>query len=507
MRRWFNTSATIAILMLDVDGYVISWNEGAQAIHGYAAKEIIGQHFSKFYPPEALAANLPRHELEVATAVGRYEDEGWRVAQGRLAVLGQRRHHRAARRATAQLIGFCQGHARSDRAPPPRGIHCGESEAALSRAGRKACATTPSSCSTRTARVPPGTRARNRSSATRPRKSSGDISPASIRRGRQRGAARSTELRHRDHRRAASRTKAGACARTARDFWANVVITRDSRHPTGSSWASRRSPAISPSGAAIEEAPARERGALPPAGRRASSTTPSSRSMRTGFVTSWNSGAERITGYSATEIIGGISRGSIHPRTSRQHKPWRHLIGCARPGTPHRRRLAAAQGRHPVLGQQRHRAPARSGRSPEQFYIVTQDLTQRRHAETLADTAQTDARIHRHAGARAAQSAGPDPQCRGADGAAQGSQDPIVECMRQTIDRQSWPLTRIIDELLDVNRVARGQFSIEQPVHRPARRHRRAVETSRPLIETRKHNLEVGSAEQPLPVMDAMGCG
>ena len=37
-----------AILMLDVDGYVISWNEGAQAIHGYAADEIIGQHFSKF---------------------------------------------------------------------------------------------------------------------------------------------------------------------------------------------------------------------------------------------------------------------------------------------------------------------------------------------------------------------------------------------------------------------------------------------------------------------------
>jgi PAS domain S-box-containing protein len=68
-----------SILMLDVDGYVISWNEGAQAIQGYAADEIIGQHFSKFYPAEAIAANLPRHELEVAAAVGRYEEEGWRL--------------------------------------------------------------------------------------------------------------------------------------------------------------------------------------------------------------------------------------------------------------------------------------------------------------------------------------------------------------------------------------------------------------------------------------------
>jgi PAS domain S-box-containing protein len=65
--------------MLDPQGRVVTWNSGAQLIKGYAASEIVGQHFSKFYPPESLAKDLPAHELRVASAEGRFEDEGWRV--------------------------------------------------------------------------------------------------------------------------------------------------------------------------------------------------------------------------------------------------------------------------------------------------------------------------------------------------------------------------------------------------------------------------------------------
>jgi hypothetical protein len=67
------------IFMLDPDGRVASWNEGARRIKGYEAEEIIGRHFSVFYPPAAKASGFPDHELEVARAVGRFEDEGWRV--------------------------------------------------------------------------------------------------------------------------------------------------------------------------------------------------------------------------------------------------------------------------------------------------------------------------------------------------------------------------------------------------------------------------------------------
>ena len=66
-----------AIFMLDPDGRVLTWNAGAELIKGYRADEIIGQHFSRFYPPEA--GDFPAHELQVAAAEGRYEDEGWRV--------------------------------------------------------------------------------------------------------------------------------------------------------------------------------------------------------------------------------------------------------------------------------------------------------------------------------------------------------------------------------------------------------------------------------------------
>ena len=68
-----------AIFMLDPNGYVASWNTGAERIKGYSAAEIIGQHFSVFYPQEAAASGHPQHELEIAEAEGRFEEEGWRV--------------------------------------------------------------------------------------------------------------------------------------------------------------------------------------------------------------------------------------------------------------------------------------------------------------------------------------------------------------------------------------------------------------------------------------------
>ncbi|MFI6738286.1 PAS domain S-box protein [Nonomuraea sp. NPDC050451] len=68
-----------AIFMLDPRGRIVSWNAGAQRIKGYTAEEIIGTHFSVFYPPEDVAAGKPFAGLESAAADGRWEEEGWRV--------------------------------------------------------------------------------------------------------------------------------------------------------------------------------------------------------------------------------------------------------------------------------------------------------------------------------------------------------------------------------------------------------------------------------------------
>jgi PAS domain S-box-containing protein len=68
-----------AIFMLDPEGHVVSWNPGAELIKGYRSEEILGRHFSLFYPADALARGWPEHELRVARKEGRFEDEGWRV--------------------------------------------------------------------------------------------------------------------------------------------------------------------------------------------------------------------------------------------------------------------------------------------------------------------------------------------------------------------------------------------------------------------------------------------
>lgn len=68
-----------AIIMLDPAGHVVSWNEGAQRIKGYKPEEIIGKHFSCFYPAEAIDRGFPELELKAAVKDGRFEDEGWRV--------------------------------------------------------------------------------------------------------------------------------------------------------------------------------------------------------------------------------------------------------------------------------------------------------------------------------------------------------------------------------------------------------------------------------------------
>jgi len=68
-----------AISMLGPDGSILSWNQGAARINGYAEAEIVGQPFSLFYTPEDVAAGHPEEALRTARAEGKFEDEGWRV--------------------------------------------------------------------------------------------------------------------------------------------------------------------------------------------------------------------------------------------------------------------------------------------------------------------------------------------------------------------------------------------------------------------------------------------
>lgn len=68
-----------AIFMLDTQGNIVSWNQGAERIKGYQASEIIGRHFSVFYTPEDIRSGVPEEGLRAAARDGRFEREGWRL--------------------------------------------------------------------------------------------------------------------------------------------------------------------------------------------------------------------------------------------------------------------------------------------------------------------------------------------------------------------------------------------------------------------------------------------
>jgi PAS domain S-box-containing protein len=77
-RLLIESVADYAIFMLDLRGFIVTWNPGAEHLKGYPSEEILGRHFSVFYPPEEVAAGTPARVLDRAAREGRYEGEGWR---------------------------------------------------------------------------------------------------------------------------------------------------------------------------------------------------------------------------------------------------------------------------------------------------------------------------------------------------------------------------------------------------------------------------------------------
>lgn len=78
-RLFIESIREFAIFILDPEGNVLTWSPGAQAMKGYTRDEIVGQHFSKLYLPEAVQSGWPQRELVLAQKEGRFSDEGWRV--------------------------------------------------------------------------------------------------------------------------------------------------------------------------------------------------------------------------------------------------------------------------------------------------------------------------------------------------------------------------------------------------------------------------------------------
>lgn len=218
-----------------------------------------------------------------------------------------------------------------------------------------------------------------------------------------------------------------------------------------------------------------------------------------GVVTSWNAGAQRIKGYARDEIIGQHFSRFYGDADIEAGKPWEELATARREGR--------AEDEGWRLKKSGERFWARVVVTPlhdadghlRGFAKVTQDLTDRRHIQSLQDAAKE---VNEFIATLAHELRNPLAPIRTAVEVMANvpGSDPAQQAMRDTIDRQSAQLARIVDDMIDIARVTRGAMSIEQVPVDMAEAVRRAVETAAPAVEAGRHRLDIELPPEPLIV-------
>ncbi len=491
-RRLVEGVRDYAIFLLDPEGRVASWNLGAERIKGYRAEEIVGRHFSAFYPREAIDKRWPEHELETAARLGRFEDEAWRVRKdgsqfwadvvitairdddGRLVGfskitrdLTERREHDERLRESEErfrlLVEAVQDYAIFMLDPDGRVVSWNVGAERILGYGPRAVIG-------------------KHFSVFFPEELRGSGEP----RRELEDAARVGRHECEGWRMRADGTR----------FWANVVVTALRGADGGLRGFSKITRDLTERrehDERLRESEERFRlllegvedyaiYMLDPEGR----------------VTSWNVGAERITGYAAAEIIGQ-SFERFYPRQDvAAGKPAQEL------------RLALLQRRVEDQGWRLRKDGSRfwadvvvtSLTDPEGrlrgFAKVVRDLSERKRMERLEEQGKNVTEFLAMLAHELRNPLAPIRSALAVMDASRGDPDRI-EWSRQVIDRQSAHLTRLVDDLLDVSRITRGKLRMQRAPMDLRTAIARALEASRPLIESRRHRLAV-EAEAPLPV-------
>jgi PAS domain S-box-containing protein len=492
-RRMVEGIRDYAFFLLDTEGHVVSWNLGAERIKGYTPAEIIGRHFSAFYPPSAIEKRWPQHELETARRLGHFEDEGWRVRKDG-STFWANVVITAIRNTEGQLLGFSKiARDLTERRMNEESLRLSEERFRMLVEGVRDYAIFLLD--------PAGYVVTWNAGAQRIK---GYMPDEII--GKHFSQFYPAEARERNwpQRELEEALRVGRFEdegwRLRKDgttFWANVVITlltdKDGVH-RGFSKITRDLTDRRAQEERMRQSEERFRlllegvedyaiYMLDPEGR----------------ITSWNAGAQRITGYSAEEIVGQ-SFERFYPAED---------IAAGRP---------AAELRSAALNRRAEDNGWRVRRDGTHFWAevvvtalhdeegrlrgfakVTRDLSEKKRIEDLEEQ---DRHLTEFLAMLAHELRNPLAPIRNALGIMSVNREstPQTAWCRDVIERQTAHLTRLVDDLLDVSRITRGKLSMHTATMDLNAAVQRAVESSRPLIDSREHKLTVSVAPEALTI-------
>jgi PAS domain S-box-containing protein len=492
-RRLVETVRDYAIFLLDPQGHIASWNAGAERLKGWTAAEAIGRHFSMFYPRAAIDRRWPEYELETAARLGRFEDEGWRLRKD-----GTRFWANVVITALHDEAGKLVGYAKVTRDLSERR----ENEERLRESEERFRLLVENVQDYAIFMLDPEGRVMSWNRGARRIKG---YEAAEII-GKHFSVFYPPEATARDW----PATELKEAARTGHfedegwrlrkdgtRFWANVVITalRDADgRLRGYSKITRDLSERRLQEERLRQSEERFRlllegiedyaiFMLDPVGR----------------VTSWNTGAQRMTGYTEAEILGqsferfypaeemAAGRPAEDLRTAMLNRRAEDLGWRLRKDGERFWAETVLTALHDAEGQLRG------------FAQVTRDMTERKRMESLE---QQGRRLTEFLAMLAHELRNPLAPIRNAVGIMGAHRDlpPQVAWSRDVIERQTGQLARLVDDLLDVSRITRGKLRMKGEAMDLNVAVHRALESSRPLIDGRRQSLELRLEEHPLAV-------